>query len=475
MRIVHGLVAIASLLSLAAITAAQSIKVDFNSTAAYKTSDGGCNTAEPSRLDAAQQTTALLKAQEAFDRALGEGKVLVTDANAPAGGDAQCVNMIVDGGSDESGNGRFGNAGQPNGPGVVFDGTMQAAGLSGDALANAVGNILAHEAGHKLGLAHNWNQPPDKMTAGPKWSECDLTKECPQFNLEDAKKLMMNCDNELSEPPGEILPKDLGTTPGGGSGGNGEPPLGVPFDPYLSAQVTVLEGPVDVQFGYMSMSAEFVFQGDGTNVAGGVPAYMTFVYDAGIDIAVRLDGLVSSLNGDDGAFVLSQPNPLNPAVYLAAEVSLLTERGMVRLLIDSSVVEPSTGGFHAVLGGGVGAWAKQLGGTAGVTGVPDLTGTGTMFGDTVNAVVLGNAAVNAGTTLVVGFSALNAPFAGGVLVPNPDLLVPLATDAGGGFTLPFVWRAGVPQGFALYLQAFVADATAPQGLAQSNGLQALAQ
>ena len=77
-------------------------------------------------------------------------------------------------------------------------------------------------------------------------------------------------------------------------------------------------------------------------------------------------------------------------------------------------------------------------------------------------------------TLVAGLSALQAPFKGGTLVPAPDVLLPLATDAAGALGLPFTWPQGVPAGIELYVQFWVQDASASHGLAASNALRGTA-
>ena len=75
--------------------------------------------------------------------------------------------------------------------------------------------------------------------------------------------------------------------------------------------------------------------------------------------------------------------------------------------------------------------------------------------------------------LVVGASPFFAPFKGGTMVPNPDLLLaPLATDAAGALSLATTWPPGLPTGTALLLQDWIIDAAAPHGWAASNGLQA---
>jgi hypothetical protein len=87
-------------------------------------------------------------------------------------------------------------------------------------------------------------------------------------------------------------------------------------------------------------------------------------------------------------------------------------------------------------------------------------------------VQLAGAAPVAGTVLVIGLAPAFAPFKGGVLVPQPDVLVGLVTDGTGGVLLQADWPAGVASGLQLWLQAWVADASASYGLAASNGVTA---
>jgi len=71
---------------------------------------------------------------------------------------------------------------------------------------------------------------------------------------------------------------------------------------------------------------------------------------------------------------------------------------------------------------------------------------------------------------VIGFTQINAPYAGGVLVPAPDvLLFGFATNAGGSLLLPAVPGGGGP--FAIVMQWVVFDPGATFGKSFSNGLQ----
>ena len=120
-------------------------------------------------------------------------------------------------------------------------------------------------------------------------------------------------------------------------------------------------------------------------------------------------------------------------------------------------------------------WTDLGDGLSGTHGVPVLTGVGDLSAGSLVRLALSGALENAATGLVVGLSALNAPFKGGVLVPNPDFIVTgLTTNAGGGLTIAATWPAGVPSGFVTYFQEWVTDPAGPKGFAASNGLSGTA-
>ena len=74
--------------------------------------------------------------------------------------------------------------------------------------------------------------------------------------------------------------------------------------------------------------------------------------------------------------------------------------------------------------------------------------------------------------LVVGASGVMAPLLGGVLVPAPDLVLPLAVHPAGTASVPFSWPANLPSGSIFAFQFWIADASAPQWLADPNGCSA---
>jgi len=121
---------------------------------------------------------------------------------------------------------------------------------------------------------------------------------------------------------------------------------------------------------------------------------------------------------------------------------------------------------------GDGSWTDVGGGVAGALGLPALVGAGQPCPGQVVSVTLSDATPNAPATLVLGLSQVNVLFKGGVLVPSPDLLVSgLLTDGAGQLVVAGVWPAAAPLGSQLWLQYWVVDGSAPQGLAGSNGLQ----
>ena len=123
----------------------------------------------------------------------------------------------------------------------------------------------------------------------------------------------------------------------------------------------------------------------------------------------------------------------------------------------------------------VGTWLDLGHALPGSAGPPVLAGEGEMLGGDPWSVTLEDARADASAWLVAGFSELGAPFKGGVLVPDVDLLVgPLSTGPTGAFELATTWPAGVPSGATLWLQAWIEDDAGPRGWAASNGLSASA-
>ncbi len=107
--------------------------------------------------------------------------------------------------------------------------------------------------------------------------------------------------------------------------------------------------------------------------------------------------------------------------------------------------------------------------------LPRLTATGTLAPSSPGVVSLQDAASGRPAVLVVGTHAGAVPLLGGTLVPFPfQSVLPYETDALGGLAIPYEWPAGVVPGHTLYVQAWISDAGAPQGMSASNALAATA-
>ncbi|MCB9898851.1 MAG: DNRLRE domain-containing protein [Planctomycetes bacterium] len=119
-------------------------------------------------------------------------------------------------------------------------------------------------------------------------------------------------------------------------------------------------------------------------------------------------------------------------------------------------------------------WLDVGGGAAGTLGVPRFTAAGALVGGDTVEFLLTNAPPAASAYFVLGVSALFAPFKGGVLVPNPDLVVGgLPTGPLGVLGFGLTWPLGVPAGLPIWIQDWILDAGATYGFAGSNGISSI--
>jgi len=121
-------------------------------------------------------------------------------------------------------------------------------------------------------------------------------------------------------------------------------------------------------------------------------------------------------------------------------------------------------------------WTAEGAGLPGTFGVPELSGKGLVGAGAPGVLTIQNAHPDANTILVAGLTKLLLPFKGGVLVPEPEFLLPgLVVDDQGALSLPFTWPMGLLlPGFEIWLQIWISDPTGPQGVTASNGLHAQA-
>ena len=126
--------------------------------------------------------------------------------------------------------------------------------------------------------------------------------------------------------------------------------------------------------------------------------------------------------------------------------------------------------LHALLS----AQFTNLGnGLAGTGGVPTLEGLGPLTAGSAISLSLDDAVAGSSWWLIIGFSQVNAPFKGGVLVPAANLVIGPLPTLGGSLPLVDSWPAGLPPGFALYFQGWISDAAGRKGFAATNGVASL--
>ncbi|MHC5210696.1 MAG: hypothetical protein ACYTG2_08255 [Planctomycetota bacterium] len=134
------------------------------------------------------------------------------------------------------------------------------------------------------------------------------------------------------------------------------------------------------------------------------------------------------------------------------------------------------GEFHAYLlqaGAEPSPWQDLGQGLAGTPGLPVFSGDGPLTAGSLTTLQLDNALAGASAHLVFGFSALQAPFKGGTMVPDVDVLFgPFPVDGAGQLALSTPWPAGAPSAFTFFMQWWIADGGGPVGFAASNGLSA---
>jgi hypothetical protein len=217
-------------------------------------------------------------------------------------------------------------------------------------------------------------------------------------------------------------------------------------------------------------SAPFALHWDGSGWTQVAAPYATTAAGLGPGQLYLGTDVINLFDGDSSAVVETFPSANFPSV-----LSLEPNGGCVlwavgRIFGENGDLAPFAARMDPA---GTSPWTLLGGGLAGAGGVPLLTGDGTLAAGDAVALQLSGAAPAAPASLVVGLSALNAPFKGGVLVPAPDaLLSGLVTDALGGWLLAGTWPAGVPSGTSAWFQAWVTDAAGPTGLAASGGLLA---
>ncbi|MFT7542715.1 MAG: hypothetical protein ACI9K5_003695, partial [Gammaproteobacteria bacterium] len=117
-------------------------------------------------------------------------------------------------------------------------------------------------------------------------------------------------------------------------------------------------------------------------------------------------------------------------------------------------------------------WKDMQHGLPGTLGDAHFSGTGTLLPSSMLTLDLNDALANAPAFLILGFSTINEPFKGGVLIPAVDIFTPLTTSASGSISVSGQWP-GAPSGSHFYSQFWIQDPAGPAGFAASNGLSGM--
>ncbi len=153
----------------------------------------------------------------------------------------------------------------------------------------------------------------------------------------------------------------------------------------------------------------------------------------------------------------TEPLPLTPLFGSFARLALSPLLALAALAPDA----------HAQ-----GPWLDLGNALPGGAGAPTLTGEGSLIGGTNYTLTLAGAPANSIAFLAIGQTSINAPFAGGVLVPALDVLIgPLPTGPAGTLEGTSKWSLGLSPGQKSYWQIWILDSTAADGWAASNALE----
>lgn len=153
----------------------------------------------------------------------------------------------------------------------------------------------------------------------------------------------------------------------------------------------------------------------------------------------------------------------NRAAPRSARTTLVAGLRRALLLTASATLASSASAQVTNLGGGL----------AGSSGIPQLSIT--IAGNEVAPgalidVNISNALPSSPASVMLGFSRVDFPIFGGILVPSPDVPLAVTIDGNGNGSAQFNWP-NLTNDQAVYLQALVADAAAPEGFAFTNAIE----
>lgn len=167
------------------------------------------------------------------------------------------------------------------------------------------------------------------------------------------------------------------------------------------------------------------------------------------------------------------PDPINPVehVWLDAPApgTWQVQVHANHVAQDGHVETPAVDADYALVASGVGPVVVDRGsGLAGTLGEPALTVRGFFVdGDLFRSDVTNVPPFSLGVS-VLGGANVSVPLFGGVLVPSPDLLTVFLADGSGRASLGGVMAAPALAASSVFVQAWVLDASGPQGFTASS-------
>ena len=120
-------------------------------------------------------------------------------------------------------------------------------------------------------------------------------------------------------------------------------------------------------------------------------------------------------------------------------------------------------------------WVNVGNALTGVAGEPSLIGSGVVTGAGGVTFEMASGPASALVWFVAGFSRIDQPLLGGVLVPDPLFILPMQMDASGGAQLSLVLPYWLSSGTDIVCQAWIADPLAVASFSASNGIMGTIQ
>ncbi|MFH0944986.1 MAG: PPC domain-containing protein [Planctomycetota bacterium] len=158
--------------------------------------------------------------------------------------------------------------------------------------------------------------------------------------------------------------------------------------------------------------------------------------------------------------------------YLSVEAYSSSYTG-THLMELREMLPPET--LDVVIGRIPGPWLWLGNGLRGAAGVPYLSGTGELSPASPYTLNLSRAKASSPAFLILGFWRQDRSFRGGVMVPNPLNILPLATNGSGTISISGTLSPSVPASATLFAQYWIQDSSGVEGFSASNGVSMTTQ